>query len=60
MEVAWYFRLFYMPLVVFAISGLLSMIIKSKRMTGPGPSKLWLVGGGRLCCIHRIAVVCPL
>ena len=44
MEAAWYFRLFYIPIVVFGISGLLSMIIKSKRMTSPGPKKPWLIG----------------
>ena len=44
MEVAWYFRLFYMPILAFIISGLLSMIIRSKRMTSPGPGKPWLIG----------------
>ncbi len=44
MEEAWYFRLFYMPILAFIISWLLYGIIRAKRMSGPGPSKPWLIG----------------
>ena len=44
METAWYFRLFYVHILGFIISWLLYGIIRAKRMTGPGPSKPWLMG----------------
>ena len=44
METAWYFRLFYMPILAFIISWLLAWVIKPKRMTSPGPGKHWLIG----------------
>ena len=44
METAWYFRLFYMPILSFIIGWLLAWVIKPKRMTGPGPGKPWLIG----------------
>ena len=44
METAWYFRLFFVHILGFIISWLLYGIIRAKRMTGPGPSKLWLMG----------------
>lgn len=44
METAWYFRLFWINISQFIISGLLFGIIKAKRMTGPGPSRAWVLG----------------
>jgi len=44
MDVAWYFRLFYIPILSFGISWLLALIIKPKRMTSAGPGKPWLIG----------------
>jgi len=43
METAWYFRLFYVNILWFIISWLLFGIIKAKRMSGPGPSKPWVL-----------------
>lgn len=43
METAWYFRLFWVNLAWFIISWLLFYIIKAKRMTGPGPSRPWVL-----------------
>jgi protein-S-isoprenylcysteine O-methyltransferase Ste14 len=43
METAWYFRLFFIYIAWFVISWLLYFIIKAKRMTGPGPSKSWVL-----------------
>ena len=43
MEVAWYFRLFYVNILWFIISWLLFGIIRAKRMSGPGPSKSWVL-----------------
>jgi len=45
METAWYLRLFYMPILSAIIAYLLSVIIKPKRMTDPGPGKPWLIVG---------------
>jgi len=42
METAWYFRLFYVHILSFVISGLLAGIIKAKRM-GPPTGKSWIV-----------------
>jgi len=39
MDTAWYFRLFYVPILAFIISLLLSMIIKAKRMGFPEGGK---------------------
>lgn len=44
MDTAWYFRLFYVPILVFIISLLLSMIIKAKRMGFPEGGKPWMIG----------------
>ena len=44
METAWYFRLFFVHILGFIISWLLYGIIRAKRMTGPGPSKPWVMG----------------
>ena len=44
METAWYFRLFFINMAWFIISWLLFYIIKAKRMTGPGPSRPWVLG----------------
>ena len=44
MEVAWYFRLFYMPILIMIVSFFLGWVIKAKRMTSPGPSKPWMIG----------------
>ncbi|MFC1918497.1 methyltransferase family protein [Chloroflexota bacterium] len=43
METAWYFRLIYVNILWFVISWLLFGIIKAKRMSGPGPSKSWVI-----------------
>ena len=43
MEIAWYFRLFYVNILWFIISWLLFGIIRAKRMSGPGPSKSWVL-----------------
>ena len=43
METAWYFRLFYVNILWFIISWLLFGIIRAKRMSGPGPSKSWVL-----------------
>ena len=43
METAWYFRLFFLNILWFVISWLLYGIIKAKRMSGPGPSKTWVM-----------------
>ena len=43
METAWYFRLFYINILWFVISWLLFGIIRGKRMSGPGPSKSWVI-----------------
>ncbi len=44
METAWYFRLLWVNLAWFFTSWLLFGIIKAKRMTGPGPSRSYLLG----------------
>lgn len=43
MDTAWYFRLFFVNISWFVISRLLFGIIKAKRMSGPGPSKAWVI-----------------
>ena len=43
METAWYFRLFFVYILVFIISWLLYGIIRAKRMSGPGPGKPWML-----------------
>lgn len=40
---AWYFRLFYVPIVNLIISMILYKIINAKRMAGPGPGMFWVV-----------------
>lgn len=40
---AWYFKLFYMPVLNLIVSMLLFKIINAKRMTGPGPGKFWVM-----------------
>jgi len=45
MDTAWYFKLFYIPVLNTVISMLLFKIIKANRMTGPGPSRPWLIVG---------------
>ena len=42
MEKAWYFRLFYVHLLVFVVSWLLAGIIRPKRM-GPPTGKSWVI-----------------
>ena len=44
METAWYFKLFYVNISWFIVSWLLFAIIRAKRMSGPGPSKSWIMG----------------
>jgi protein-S-isoprenylcysteine O-methyltransferase Ste14 len=44
MDTAWYFRLFYLPILTFIISLLLSMMIKAKRMGFPEGGKTWMIG----------------
>jgi len=43
METAWYFRLFFVHISWFVISWLLFAIIRAKRMSGPGPSRPWVL-----------------
>ena len=43
MDVAWYFRLFYIPILSAIIAYLLSVIIKAKRMTGPEIGKPMMI-----------------
>ena len=43
METAWYFRLFYINLLWFVVSWLLFGIIRAKRMSGPGPSRSYVL-----------------
>ena len=43
METVWYFRLFFVNISWFIISWLLFAIIKAKRMSGPGPSRSWMM-----------------
>ena len=43
METVWYLRLFYVNISWFIISWLLYAIIRAKRMSGPGPSKSWVI-----------------
>ena len=43
MEAEWYFRLFFVNMSWFIVSWLLFGIIRAKRMTGPGPSKPWMI-----------------
>ena len=44
MEVAWYFRLFYIPILSALISVLLTFVIRPKRMGGPEGGKLVMIG----------------
>jgi len=44
MDIPWYFRLFYMPILNFLISLLLSMIIGAKRMGHPEMSRPLMIG----------------
>lgn len=44
MDTAWYFRLFYVPILAFIISLLLSKIIEAKRMGFPEGGKPWMIG----------------
>ena len=39
MDVAWYFRLFYIPILSGILAYLLTFVIKPKRMTGPAISQ---------------------
>ena len=43
MDVAWYFRLFYIPILSGGIAYLLALIIKAKRMTGPEIGKPMMI-----------------
>jgi len=43
MEKVWYFRLFFVHIACFLVSWLLFVLIKAKRMRGPGPSKKLMV-----------------
>ena len=43
MDVAWYFRLFYIPILNGGIAYLLALIIKAKRMTGPEIGKPMMI-----------------
>jgi protein-S-isoprenylcysteine O-methyltransferase Ste14 len=44
MEVAWYFRLFYIPILSAIVSVLLALAIKAKRMGGPEGGKPMMIG----------------
>ncbi len=43
-EVAWYSRLFFVHVWSIGFAWLLWTIIRAKRMTGPGPSRAWVLG----------------
>jgi len=42
-DTAWYFRLFYMPILNVLISMILFKIINAKRMTSSGPGRSWAI-----------------
>jgi protein-S-isoprenylcysteine O-methyltransferase Ste14 len=44
MEIAWYFRLFYLPILSMIIGFLLAFGLKAKRMGGPEGGKTWMIG----------------
>ena len=44
MEVVWYLRLFYIPILSAIISFFLAWVIKAKRMGGPEGGKPWMIG----------------
>jgi len=44
MDTAWYFRLFYIPILSMIVNILLAWVIKAKRMGGPEGSKPWMIG----------------
>jgi protein-S-isoprenylcysteine O-methyltransferase Ste14 len=44
MEVAWYFHLFYIPILSAIVSALLAFSIKAKRMGGPEGGKPIMIG----------------
>jgi protein-S-isoprenylcysteine O-methyltransferase Ste14 len=44
MEVAWYFRLFYIPILSAIVSVLLAFVIKARRMGGPEGGKPMMIG----------------
>jgi len=43
MDAAWYFRLIFVYIAQFVVSWLLFVLIKAKRMKGPGPSKTMMI-----------------
>jgi len=43
MEIVWYHRLFYVAIIVFALSFFLSFILKPKRMGMPEGGKVWMI-----------------
>ncbi len=43
METVWYFRLFFVHILAFAMSFLLYGIVRARRMSGPGAGKPWIV-----------------
>lgn len=53
--IAWYFRLFYIPILNFILAYLLAAIISPKRMGGPELSKPWmavyLISFGGMCVL---------
>lgn len=42
MDVLWYHRLFYLPILVFLFSFFLAYILKAKRMDAPEGGKIWI------------------
>ena len=53
--IAWYFRLFYIPILSFILAYLLAALINPKRMGGPELSKPWmavyLISFGGMCVL---------
>ena len=42
-EVAWYSRLFFVQVCSLGVASILWVIIRAKRMTGPRPSRAWVL-----------------
>ena len=41
MDIVWYHRLFYIPIILMAFSFFLAFILKAKRMGMPEGGKIW-------------------
>ena len=42
MDIVWYYRLFYIPIIIMAFGLLLAFILKAKRMGMPEGGKIWM------------------